>query len=80
MAEIKDILETNDFTVHIEIDYALTNNLTESSIDAALVYSGNPNPKIRDVGFFLTDLDKTFRITWLQNTGKYVYLKQKTAL
>ena len=79
MAELKDILETNDFTVHITVAVNIGNNPTKAEIDQILVDSGNANPKIGDVGFFLTATNATFRMTWLQDLDTYVYIKLKTA-
>jgi len=79
MAEIRDILETNDFTVVIATTVSLPNNLSEAEIDLVLSETGNQNPKIRDVSFFITSPGKVFKITWLQDTSQYVYLKQKIA-
>ncbi len=79
MAEIRDILETNDFTVHIQTSNNLPNNLTEAIIDQALADTGNPNPKIQDVSFFLSDATKSFQVTWLQDTSYYSYIKRKIA-
>ena len=79
MAEIKDILETNDFTVHITVAVNIGNNPTTAEIDQVLIASGNENPKIHDVGFFLTATNATFRMTWLQDLGAYVYDKLKTS-
>ena len=79
MAEIKDILETNDFSVHIQVGYSLPNTLTESVIDQALLDTGNPNPKIQDVSFFMSDNVKVFAISWFQDTSLYGYLKMKIA-
>ncbi len=79
MAEIKDIMETNDFSVHIQAGYSLPNTLTEVIIDQALFDTGNPNPKIQNVSFFLSDNVKTFVVSWLQDTTRYSYLKMKIA-
>ena len=79
MAELKDILETNDFSVHIQVGTTLPNTLTEVVIDQALLDTGNPNPKIQNVSFFLSDNAKTFIVSWLQDTTRYSYLKMKLA-
>jgi len=79
MAELKDILEVHDFTVKIQTTASLPNNLTETIIDAALINSGNQNPKINDISFFLSSPSKVFLISWLQDNSEYVYIKLKIA-
>jgi len=79
MAEIREILETNDFSVHIIVGNNLGNTLTTAEIDQALADTGNPNPKIQDVSFFLTDSSNTFIVSWLHDTTRYSYLKMKIA-
>ena len=79
MAEIKDILETNDFSVHIRVGGSLGNTLTAAEIDNALASTGNPNPKMQDVTFFLSDATRTFIVSWLQGTAEYSYIKMKIA-
>ena len=79
MAELRDILETNDFTVNITTTVSLPNNLTEAEIDLVLSETGNQNPKINDVSFFLSSPGKIFIVHWLQDNSKYVYIKLKKA-
>ena len=80
MAEIRDILETNDFTVNIVTTVSLPNNLSEAEIDLVLSETGNQNPKINDVSFFLSSPNKVFAVSWLQDNNHYVYVKMKIAL
>ncbi len=79
MAELRDILQVEDFTVHITVATNLGNTLSTAEIDQALVDSGNQNPKMNDVSFFLTGSNATFTVTWLQGLSKYVYIKTKIA-
>ena len=74
MAELKDILEVNDFTVNIQTAVSLPNNLSEAEIDLVLSETGNQNPKINDVSFFLSSPGKVFAVSWLQENNQYVYL------
>jgi len=79
MAELRDIMETNDFNVHIRVGNNLGNTLTAAEIDQALADTGNPNPKIQDVTFFLSDPTRTFVVSWLMGTAEYSYYKMKIA-
>jgi len=79
MAELKDILEVHDFTVNIQTAVSLPNNLSEAEIDLVLSETGNQNPKINDVSFFLSSPGKVFAVSWLQDNNQYVYLKMKIA-
>ena len=79
MAEIRDILETEDMSVHVRVGNDLGNTLTAAEIDQALADTGNPNPKIQNVSFFLSDPTRTFVVSWLQGTAEYSYIKMKIA-
>ena len=79
MAKLQDILETEDFTVHITVATNLGNTLSTAEIDQALADTGNPNPKIQDVTFFLSDPTDTFVVSWLMGTAEYSYSKMKIA-
>ena len=79
MAELRDILQAEDFSVHIRVGNDLGNTLTAAEIDQALVDTGNQNPKINDVTFFLSDPTRTFIVSWLQGIAEYSYVKMKIA-
>ena len=79
MAELKDILEVHDFTVNIQTAVSLPNNLSEAEIDLVLSETGNQNPKINDISFFLSSPGKVFAVSWLQDNNQYVYSKMKIA-
>jgi hypothetical protein len=77
--ELKDILEINDFTLHLKTDINLNNTLSRSEIVDVILRNGLPLPD-KDVSFIIEDnKPHYFRVTYLVDSDEYIYHKQKIA-
>jgi len=76
MADLKDIMEDNDFTIHLETLDSVGNQLSRSEIESILTAGGVTIPLTRDVSFIVSTGDnKYFSITYLESIDKYAYEK-----
>jgi len=77
--ELKDILEVNDFTIHLKLSYGVGNQLTRAEIEQVLGDFGFPTPD-RDVSFIIEDnKPRFFKVTYLIDSDTYIYKKQNIA-
>jgi len=76
MAELKSILEVNDFTIHLETSTDVGRKLSRSEIEQILTDNGVTLPLTRDVGFFISDsADHYFHVTFLSSIDIYAQLR-----
>ena len=80
MAEIKDIMGENDFTVDIKTTRILQNILPRNKIELVLGDEGYTLPLPQDVSFYIGNLTKVFFIRYFVLEDEYVYIKMKEAL
>ena len=81
MAELKDILEEYDFSLHLKASVNLGTNLSRAEIEQTIIENSYPLPS-NSVTFIIEDGKATphfFRVTYLKDSDTYVYLKQKVA-
>ena len=77
--ELRDVLQINDFTVHLRVSYSLGNQLTRAEIELVLAENNLPTPD-RDVSFIIEDSKpRYFKVTYLIDADEYVYQKQNIA-
>ena len=76
MAELKNIMERNDFTVELLTTQSTGNTLSRAEIDQALIENGFTGQLPRNVTFFLGTADnKIFQLTYFKTLDKYGYEK-----
>ena len=76
MAELKDILETNEFRLELSSANTLPNNPTRIQLDAVLIENGYTLPLQRSATFFITSSNgKLFNVTRFEPIGIYAYEK-----
>jgi len=74
MADLKNILEHNDFVGEI-LATSLPNSPSKSRIDNALLDNGYAPPLPDKVSFHMFDGSKMFLVTWFPHLDKYGYEK-----
>ena len=76
MAEIKDILETNEFRLELSSANNLPNQPSRIELDAVLVENGYSLPLQRSATFFVSSANgKLFNVTRFEPIGIYAYEK-----
>ena len=78
MAELKDILEVEDFVKELITSQSLTNTPNRTEIDNALLENGYTLPLANNVSFKLISSNyKYFFVSYIQDTDKFMYIKAK---
>ncbi len=76
MAELKAILEYNDFKVLLTTTGRLPNNPSRNVIELVLIENGYSEPLVNEVSFSMVDSnEKMFNVTYYPSLGKYGYEK-----
>ena len=76
MAELRDILEINDFKVLLTTAGSLPNNPSRNDIELILIENGYTDPLINEVSFSMVDSnEKIFNVTYYPSIDKYGYEK-----
>jgi len=78
MAELRDILEKNDFSVHMYSSQSFGTNASRIEIEDTLRENGYNVPLANSVSFTITDdNDKSFVVSFVQETNSYLVIKPK---
>ena len=76
MAELRDILEREEFKLQLSSANTLPNKPTRVQLDAVLVENGYTLPLQRSATFFMADSGgKLFNVTRFEPIGLYAYEK-----
>jgi len=76
MAELKDILEKNDFKHLMVTTGTLSNKPSRQDIELVLIENGITAPLLNEVTFSMIDADeKVFNVTYFPHISKYGYEK-----
>ena len=76
MAELKDIMETNEFRLELSSANPLPNQPSRAQLDAVLVENGYTLPLQRSATFFIASSNgKLFNVTRFEPIGIYAYEK-----
>ena len=80
MAELKNIMGDNDFTIDLKTVRTLQNILPRNTIELVLGDEGYTLPLPQDVSFYIGNTSKVFFIRYFALEDEYVYTKMKVAL
>jgi len=76
MAELKDIMETNEFRLELSSANPLPNKPSRAQLDAVLAENGYTLPLQRSATFFIaSSTGKLFNVTRFEPIGIYAYEK-----
>jgi len=75
-AEIKDILERNDFSIKVDYPVKVKNTLSRGELEDIVEFvTGNPIPE-NDVKFIIKSLDnKYFLVEYIKSWDKFLWKK-----
>ena len=80
MAELKEILGDNDFTINLSTVRYLPNTLTRAKVEKVLEDHGYTVPLPNNVSFYIGNDTKVFLVRYLLDSDAYVYEKLLEAL